>query len=76
MAIDTDSLINEVSDPNTRRALKAVFDEVKADQAANKAAFDDHTHYIGGTSVYSSKPASESPGNTTGTRETFQQNLK
>lgn len=75
MAINVNALINSVKDLSTRRALKAVFAQLKADLAANKPKFDDHTHYISATTAYSSKPASEAAGNSTGTRVTLNQNL-
>lgn len=36
--------INAIKDPATRQAMQSIFDQIKADQAANKAAFDAHTH--------------------------------
>jgi len=74
--MNTNSLINQVSDPATQRALHALFEQLTGDLESNKAAFDEHTHYVSGTGAYSSHPASDAAGNTTGTRETFQNNLK
>lgn len=74
--MNLDSIINEVQDPATERALRALLRQIRDDNEANRKAFDDHTHYVSGTSAYTSKPATDSPGNSTGTRETFQQSLK
>lgn len=51
--MDIDTKINQVRDPMTRRALRQVFDQIQSDLAANKAAFDAHTHrqQLGGTGV-------------------------
>jgi hypothetical protein len=75
--MNVDSLINNVSDPDTRRALKGVFDQLKSDldslQAAvdaNKTSFDDHTHVLADSTVIS-KPATDAAGNSNGSRETF-----
>ncbi len=67
------NLINQVRDPSVRRALQAIFDQLKADLDANKAAFDAHTHHTG--TAFTSAPASDAAGNANGTRETFVQNL-
>ena len=65
--------INRVTDPAVRHALQAIFDQLRADLDANVAKFNDHTHHDG--TAYTSKPATDAPGNSTGTRSTFQQNL-
>lgn len=45
------NLINQVRDPSVRRALQALFDQLKADLAANKTVFDAHTHRGDGAQV-------------------------
>lgn len=39
-----DALINRVAGGATQRALRALWEQLRADQAANKTTFDAHTH--------------------------------
>lgn len=59
-------MINQVKDSATRRALQMIFDQLKDDLNANKAAFDGHDH--DGT-------ADQSPINSSGEAVTFTNNL-
>lgn len=48
-----DQLINQVAGGATQRALRALWEQLRADQAANKTTFDAHTHNskLSGTGV-------------------------
>lgn len=77
--MNVDSVINEVSDPATRRALHAVFSTLSDDMASNKATFDGHTHADdnGLTGVHNtSTPQSDAEDTSENTATSFQNQLK
>lgn len=49
MSVHIDGWLNETSfDSRTKNALRKIFDQIYTDAAANKSAFDDHTHRCNG----------------------------
>lgn len=68
MATPVDRYLNHIPDPSTREVLRDVVEAIYADIAAIKTVYDAHTHHDG--SAYTSQPATNAPGNTTGTRST------
>lgn len=70
--------LNNIRDQQTRAAVQGVFELLKADLDANKAAFDAHTHNGDGAQVgayYTSPPRSNTATVTAGAASTFAQNL-
>lgn len=70
--------LNHIKDPSTRQAVQGIFEVLKADLDANKAAFDAHTHNGDGAQVgayYTSPPRSNTATVTAGTLSPFVQTL-
>ena len=79
MAQKVAQLINTIPDPNTRSALQLMWETLRKDLASNKTKFDGHTHRADGSnaSVYNtSRPQSDTEGETQVTAETFDQNFE
>ncbi len=84
MSQDISRLLNQIPDLGTRHALRKIFEQLKADLEANKAAFDNHVHnYDSSTSAtdqLTSKPDTDEnapDGTVTVNSETkFQNNIE
>jgi len=79
MSVNIDAWINEISlDTRSKNALRKIFDQIYTDAAANKTAFDNHTHRCNGgqSATYnSSTPQSDTGTLSASTAETFDNNL-
>ena len=67
MADSITGMINDISDPATRRAVQGIYE-------ALKATFDNHTHNADGAQVgayYTSKPRSDAETVSAGTASQF-----
>lgn len=70
--------INQVTDPQTRKALQALFDALNTDVSAIVTAFNAHTHNGDGAqagSYFTSPPRSDAATVTAGTASTVTQTL-
>lgn len=80
MAKDIDRLINNVTDKATQKALRALWNQIYADAAANKVVFNTHTHGCDGSAAgdyFCTTPALDATtdGQTVGTAATMVNNL-